>query len=108
MSNDIHSVSSKLKIVADPTRLTIVAYLNAQELCVCDLVALLGLSQPAISQHLKKLKQADMITERKVGTWVHVRLKNDLEPYLKEIIQSLPSQKDLVAAYQISKCTTCS
>jgi len=108
MNDDILSLSSKLKIIGDPTRLTIVAYLNAQELCVCDLVALLELSQPAISQHIKKLKQADIITERKVGTWVHVRLNSELEPYIREIIQALPSQKELVASYKKSKCDTCS
>ncbi|MDT2248167.1 ArsR family transcriptional regulator [Paenibacillus larvae] len=37
--------------------LSIIACLVNQELCVCDVVALLGLSQPAISQHLKKLKK---------------------------------------------------
>ncbi|MGZ9584314.1 ArsR/SmtB family transcription factor [Paenibacillus marinisediminis] len=108
MTDNILDISTKLKVVGDPTRLTIIAYLSAQELCVCDLVALMGLSQPAISQHVKKLKQADIITERKVGTWVHVRLKSDLEPYLKEIIQALPSQCEIVESYRKTKCTTCS
>ncbi|MCJ8014752.1 metalloregulator ArsR/SmtB family transcription factor [Paenibacillus sp. KQZ6P-2] len=108
MSEDILNLSSKLKVIGDPTRLTIISFLNSQELCVCDLVSLMGLSQPAISQHLKKLKQADIITERKVGTWVHVRIKSELEPYLTEIIQALPSQNEVVETYLKTKCTSCS
>ncbi|AQR79355.1 metalloregulator ArsR/SmtB family transcription factor [Paenibacillus larvae] len=87
--------------------LSIIACLVNQELCVCDVVALLGLSQPAISQHLKKLKKADIITERKVGTWVHVRLNTELEPYVREIINALPSKSEVVKSYLKIKNTTC-
>jgi len=53
------------KALGEPTRLKIVKLLSLQELCVCELVAVLDISQPRVSQHLKVLKKAGLIRERK-------------------------------------------
>lgn len=90
--DDISDLSSKLKLLGDRTRLTILSYLKVKELCVCELVDLLNASQPAISQHLKKLRVSGIIRERKQGTWVYYRLNEQLPGYLSPIIDSLPDQ----------------
>ena len=62
-----------LKAVADPTRLQILAIIAKsadQESCVCDLTEPLGLSQPTISHHLKKLSDVDLVEKQRRGTWV--------------------------------------
>ena len=62
-----------LKAVADPTRLQILAMLakaDLQESCVCDLTAPLGLSQPTISHHLKKLTEVNLVEKQRRGTWM--------------------------------------
>jgi len=59
------------------------------EVCVCDFVEVLGISQPAVSQHLRKLKEASIITERKVGTWKHYRLVEDQTPLMKGILEQI-------------------
>lgn len=53
------------KALGEPTRLQILRLLAEQELCVCDLEEILQISQPRISQHLKVLKQAGLVQERR-------------------------------------------
>jgi ArsR family transcriptional regulator, arsenate/arsenite/antimonite-responsive transcriptional repressor len=66
-------ISSLLKAVADPTRLQILAMIakaDLQESCVCDLTGPLGLSQPTISHHLKKLAEVELVEKQRRGTWI--------------------------------------
>jgi ArsR family transcriptional regulator, arsenate/arsenite/antimonite-responsive transcriptional repressor len=59
---------------ADPTRLRVLNLLRDGELCVCELVRVLGMSQPKISRHLAILREADLVEDRKDGRWVHYSL----------------------------------
>ncbi|MCL5115533.1 MAG: metalloregulator ArsR/SmtB family transcription factor [Firmicutes bacterium] len=62
------------KALADPTRLKIVALLNIRDCCICELVPLFGISQPAVSRHMSRLKQAGLVTETRRGQWVFYSL----------------------------------
>jgi ArsR family transcriptional regulator, arsenate/arsenite/antimonite-responsive transcriptional repressor len=62
------------KALGDPTRLRIVKLLEGGELCVCQLMAVLGMGQSRISRHLSILKEAGLIEDRRAGKWVHYRL----------------------------------
>ncbi|MFZ5827604.1 MAG: ArsR/SmtB family transcription factor [Bacillota bacterium] len=62
-----------MKTLADPTRLKIFKLILAEELCVCELQSLLGISQPAVSQHIAKLKTAGLVRERKSSMWTYYR-----------------------------------
>ena len=73
----------KLKAIADPHRLTILNFLlepiqsccsRAEGVCACDLEAFLGLSQPAVSHHMKLLVQAGFVRADKRGKWVYYDL----------------------------------
>ena len=86
---DIQILEKQLKAVADVNRLTLLSCLKSGEVCVCDLVAAVGLSQPAVSQQLKKLEEAGIITARKVGTWKHYRLVEEQTSVLQAILQQL-------------------
>ena len=79
----------QLKAVSDPNRLKLLACLKTGEVCVCDFVEVLQISQPAVSQQLKKLKDAGIILERKKGTWKHFRLNEEQKPYILAIIDEL-------------------
>jgi ArsR family transcriptional regulator len=92
-----------LKLVSDKTRLSILCYVRVQELCVCDLVELLQLSQPAISQHLKKLREAGLVQERREGTWMHYRLKDNLPEYVQSILEHAPDLTSVLQEYQLKK-----
>ena len=87
--DNIELMAKRLKAVSDPNRLKLLACLKKGELCACDFVDVLNVSQPAVSQQLKKLKEAGIIVERPSGTWKHYRLNDHLPPYIQAIIDEL-------------------
>ncbi|MBM3328675.1 MAG: winged helix-turn-helix transcriptional regulator [Calditrichaeota bacterium] len=62
------------KVVADPTRLRIVQALQEEELCVCDLAAIVGQSQSSTSHHLRLLRQRNLVKVRRRGRMVFYSL----------------------------------
>lgn len=82
------------KLLGDKNRLTIVSLLKERELCVCELVELLHTSQPNISQHLRKLKDAGLLDESRKGQWVYYSLNIEDKPHLGPIFATLPSAKE--------------
>jgi ArsR family transcriptional regulator len=64
----------RFQAVAEETRLRVVQLLAGGERCVCELQAELGAAQPRLSFHLKKLKDAGVVSDRRDGRWVHYRL----------------------------------
>ena len=95
----LERMAIQLKAVSDLNRLRLLACLKQGEVCVCDLVEVLQISQPGVSQQLKKLKEADIILERKKGTWKHFRLNEIQEPYIQSILDELEP-------YPIIKCSS--
>ncbi|MDA8237748.1 MAG: metalloregulator ArsR/SmtB family transcription factor [Chloroflexi bacterium] len=65
------------RALADPSRRAIYARIAAGEAPVKDLVAGFGISQPAVSQHLAKLRGAGLVTERREGRLVYYRVEPD-------------------------------
>lgn len=96
---NLSSIEKQLKAVADSNRLKLLAIMKNGEVCVCEFVDALGISQPAVSQHLRKLKEADIITERKVGTWKHYRLVENQSSLMVGILSQIESIK-------LSQCQT--
>ena len=66
-----------LKVFGDPTRIKIICALMKEEMCVCDLSALLEVSQSAVSHQLKTLKQTRLVKYRRVGKVVYYSLDDD-------------------------------
>jgi ArsR family transcriptional regulator, arsenate/arsenite/antimonite-responsive transcriptional repressor len=62
------------KACADGTRLRLINLLVGGEVCVCDLVKVLGTNQPKVSRHLARLKRAGLVRDRKEGLWVYYGL----------------------------------
>jgi DNA-binding transcriptional ArsR family regulator len=63
-----------LALMADPTRLRIVAALDATELCVCDLSATIGISESAISHQLRQMRDLSIVRTRRNGRRVFYSL----------------------------------
>lgn len=59
-------IEKQLKVAADLNRIKLLACMKDGEVCVCDFVDVLGISQPAVSQHLRKLKEAVMLIKNGV------------------------------------------
>jgi ArsR family transcriptional regulator len=62
------------KALSEETRLRILKLLENGELCVCDLVAALDMSQPKVSFHLNVLRGAGLVKDRRQGKWTHYRV----------------------------------
>jgi ArsR family transcriptional regulator len=75
---DAGALASMLQVLADPARLRLVSIIAAQpdgEACVCNLTGPLGLSQPTVSHHLKKLHEAGILEREQRGRWVFYALR---------------------------------
>jgi ArsR family transcriptional regulator len=68
--------SRLFKALADTTRLKIMMLLDIREMCVCEIMVALGLTQPTASHHLGILESADLIKDRREGKWVFYSLAN--------------------------------
>lgn len=66
-AGDVGALAETFRVLGDSTRLRIVCALMSEELCVCDLAALLGLSRPTVSHSLRALRQLRLVRYRKVG-----------------------------------------
>ena len=70
-------VASLFKVLGDPSRLKIVNALILSEMCVCDLAALLGMSQSAVSHQLQILRQSDLVKWRRDGKVIYYSLDDE-------------------------------
>lgn len=97
------SVASTLKALSDPLRLRMLSAIAADprgESCVCDLAELAEVSQPTVSHHLKVLKDVDVLTSERRGTWVWYRITPNRRAAVTALLESFapaamaPWQKD--------------
>ncbi|SEF66073.1 metalloregulator ArsR/SmtB family transcription factor [Paenibacillus sp. UNC499MF] len=93
----LQSLADTFKLMGDKTRLTILALLRERELCVCDLVDMTGMSQPSISQHLRKMKDAGLVSETRKGQWIYYSLAADRKDRTLELLRQVPSMKHIIA-----------
>ncbi|MCT1431908.1 metalloregulator ArsR/SmtB family transcription factor [Brachybacterium muris] len=71
---DAQRLSEAFKALSDPTRLRLLAHVADQgcaSVCACDLTELMGISQPTVSHHMKKLVEAGLVTREQRGRWAH-------------------------------------
>jgi len=66
-----------LKALADKNRLRIIKLLEARKMCVCELAFVLGITQPSVSKHLKKLGSAGVTSYEQDCFWTNYYLRQD-------------------------------
>ncbi len=81
------------RALSDGTRLEIVAMLSHGERCVCDLQDALGAAQSRLSFHLKTLKDAGLVTDRREGRWVYYALNRELLDEMAAFTQAVKPGK---------------
>ncbi|MDR0267447.1 metalloregulator ArsR/SmtB family transcription factor [Paenibacillus sp.] len=89
----ITDAAEKLKLLGDKTRLTILCLLKDREWCVCELVEVLSISQPGISQHMRKLKSHGIVSESRRGQWVYYSLHVQDKPFIQAVLDCMPDTK---------------
>ncbi len=85
----IYSMSETdfFKQLSDETRLRcLMLMLTEGELCVCELIHALGLSQPKVSRHLAHLRQAGIVQDRREGQWIYYRLHDALPEWAYDVL----------------------
>ena len=80
--------------LSDPTRLAVLDLLRGGERCVCDLTAALEAGQSRLSFHLKTLKDAGLVSDRRAGRWVYYALRDDT---LGSALDALASLRESVS-----------
>jgi ArsR family transcriptional regulator len=84
---DAGATAAVFKALADPHRVRIVNLLthSASAVCVCDITAHIGLSQPTTSWHLRKLSSAGLVQREQRGTWAYYSLRPGVLERLQEV-----------------------
>ena len=79
LTDEIHlrKMAEMFKVMNDPTRLKIINALLLSEMCVCDIAALMEMTQPSISHHLKVMRQSELIKYRREGKVVYYSLDDE-------------------------------
>lgn len=89
----MNEILTVFKALSDKNRLLILKMLQQGELCGCHLVAALGLVQPQVSFHIKILKNAGLILDRRCGRWTYYRL-NDADMFVRFLLLSALERMD--------------
>ncbi len=92
---DLEAWSTRLKVLADPTRVRLLALLEGEELTVAELSSITRLAQPRVSTHLAKLKEAGLVRDRRAGVSAYYRFDHDaLDPAQRALWQALSTGSD--------------
>ncbi|WP_040669880.1 ArsR/SmtB family transcription factor [Rhodanobacter fulvus] len=91
---DLATASGVLRLLADPTRVRLLALLENEELTVAELAAVLHLAQPRVSTHLAKLKEAELVRDRRAGVSAYYRANNEGDEHQHALLRSLRESID--------------
>jgi len=86
--NEIKGVLTTFKALGDLNRLRILMSLRGGQLCVCQIIALIGLAPSTVSKHLSILRQADLVEVDKKGRWIYYRLSPAVDKRLMKWLET--------------------
>ena len=103
----LEKAAAILKLLGDKTRLTMIGILKQRDCCVCEFQEVFEMSQPSISQHLRKLKDAGMVQEERRGQWIYYSLNQQSELYglIVDILEHVPDQVEKIKMIEKSNPT---
>lgn len=87
-SEEAAQLAVLFRVLSEPARLQMLSLIAAQpnqEVCACELVESLRLSQPTISHHLKVMYEAGLLEKERRGTWIYYRIVHDRLVALKDV-----------------------
>jgi ArsR family transcriptional regulator len=91
---DLAATSALLRLLSDPTRVRLLALLEREELTVAELSSVLRLAQPRVSTHLAKLKEADLVRDRRAGVSAYYRFNGELPAREEALLRALKESVD--------------
>ena len=90
----MRELTSLGQAIVDPTRVRIIAALRREELCVCELVDVLEISQSTLSGHLQVLRQTGLVITRKEGRWIYYSLTEQKTALIEAIFSHIQPDAD--------------
>jgi ArsR family transcriptional regulator len=91
--NDFSQAARWFHALADETRLRIIERLRGGEECVCNLTDILDTGQSRLSFHLKTLKDAGLVRDRRQGRWIYYSLDADAIVELERLVAALKQRR---------------
>ncbi|MDI9442151.1 MAG: winged helix-turn-helix transcriptional regulator [Firmicutes bacterium] len=85
----IQRSAQRFQVLADPIRLKIVLLLGEREMCVGELAQCLGMPQPKVSYHLKRMLEEGLIHRRTEHTWCYYSLSTDVRTWVNREVDYL-------------------
>ena len=82
------------KALADENRLKIIDMLSVREICACEILEGLAITQSTLSHHMKILCECSLVKARRAGKWTHYRLNKAMVKSLKAFISHITSKKE--------------
>jgi len=113
---NLKKITKILKALADESRIRMLVLLKERNgLCVCEITEIIGLSQPTISSHLKKLQEAEIITYSKDGLWVNYSLDENMEKEVEQLLGAVVQilcederiKSDVLKSYNLNREMLC-
>ena len=83
--NDMKDIVKIFKALADPNRLRITLLLRRRELCVCELMSVLGLEQSRVSHHMRILREAGIAEDVREGRWIIYRIPAEARDLVEDL-----------------------
>lgn len=107
MGMPVAQAAGLLRTLGDETRLRMLALLRRREFCVCELVALFPISQPAVSGHLRRLRDAGLVEDDRRGMWVYYRAGEAIPALVRAVLDELDLPPQLEAALEAAQPAAC-
>jgi DNA-binding transcriptional ArsR family regulator len=107
MKNQYHQISQLFHLLSHPVRLRILDELRSDDACVCHLQAVLDRPQAYVSQQLRVLREANVITDSKDGLFVYYGLSDQRVETLLQVLLGPTGERTAPAACPCPKCTSC-
>ncbi|MDB4884864.1 MAG: ArsR family transcriptional regulator [Gemmatimonadetes bacterium] len=105
VADDAAAAAALFHALSDPVRIEVLAMLGGGERCVCDLVEALGVAQSRLSWHLRTLKDAGLVSDRREGRWSYYTLERDAFERAESLLAALkPRARRLVVRSAAGGC----
>ena len=98
---DLSVITRQFRALADENRLKILDLLRGGERCVCELTAALDVGQSLLSHHLRVLKDAGLVTDRREGRWAYYALDGEAFEQLQSFVGAVPTTR---LSLNVAKC----
>lgn len=104
MKTDAIDAASLFHALSDPIRIEVLALLGNGERCVCDLTEVLDVAQSRLSWHLKTLKDAGLVSDRREGRWSYYTLQPDAFARAEAALADLKPKSRRLAVRTVGCC----